>query len=149
MSADTLISRLRSVKQTGAGRWMASCPAHEDRRPSLNVAEKSDGRVLLHCFGGCGAADVLVAVGLDWNAVMPERINTLSRESEHRGRKRYRSEPRPFNAHDVLACLGTETRIAYIVLHDVIKGIAPSDKDLLRFDLAVQRILAAESLING
>lgn len=32
--------------------WMAKCPAHEDRSPSLSIRE-GDGKVLLHCFAGC------------------------------------------------------------------------------------------------
>lgn len=49
-------------------RVMAACPAHEDRVPSLSItyAPGEDGRVLLHCHGGCGPAAVLAALGLRW-----------------------------------------------------------------------------------
>jgi len=43
---------------------MACCPAHEDRSPSLSIRENDDGRVLIYCFAGCGAGDVLDAIGL-------------------------------------------------------------------------------------
>ena len=52
MSADALLSRLDGVKKTGHGQWIARCPAHEDRSPSLSIAEKDD-RVLVHCHAGC------------------------------------------------------------------------------------------------
>jgi hypothetical protein len=52
----------RLVERLG-GRWFGSaglcrCPAHDDRRPSLSVRT---GRtcLLLHCFAGCSAADIL------------------------------------------------------------------------------------------
>ena len=38
--------------------WMAKCPAHDDRNPSLSIAEV-DGKVLLHCHAGCTQRDVL------------------------------------------------------------------------------------------
>ncbi|HEU4968383.1 MAG TPA: hypothetical protein VFT73_05505, partial [Sphingomonas sp.] len=45
------------------GRWTANggmcrCPAHDDRTPSLSLAPGENGRVLVHCFGGCAPADV-------------------------------------------------------------------------------------------
>jgi hypothetical protein len=40
-----LLDRLQGVKRTGPSRWIARCPAHEDRRPSLAVRELDDGRL--------------------------------------------------------------------------------------------------------
>jgi len=62
-AADTLLARLERVRTTGPDSWVASCPAHEDRRPSLSVRQVDD-RVLVHCWAGCGALDVVAAVGL-------------------------------------------------------------------------------------
>jgi hypothetical protein len=64
-SPSSLLERLAGVKQTGAGRWMAKCPAHEDGSPSLSIRETGDGRMLLHCFGGCETCDVLTTLGLE------------------------------------------------------------------------------------
>jgi hypothetical protein len=61
-----ILDRLQGAKQTGAGRWIARCPAHEDRSPSLSIRETDDGRVLVHDFGGCESGDVLAAVGLSF-----------------------------------------------------------------------------------
>ena len=73
MSADIFLSRLDRVRSTGHDRWIARCPAHDDGRASLSVRELDDGRVLAHCFAGCGAADVLAAVGLDFDVLYPKR----------------------------------------------------------------------------
>lgn len=62
--AARLLSRLEGVKQVGAEKWAARCPSHEDRSPSLSIRETNDGRLLIHCFGGCGAVEVLGAIGL-------------------------------------------------------------------------------------
>ena len=71
MSADELVNRLDHVRQVGPGKWISRCPAHDDRSPSLSIRELEDGRTLVHCFGGCGAIDVLDAVGLDYSALFP------------------------------------------------------------------------------
>jgi len=62
---DFLLVRLEEVKRVGPSSWMARCPAHDDRNPSLSVSVK-EGKLLLHCFAGCPAEAVLSAVGLSW-----------------------------------------------------------------------------------
>jgi len=41
--------------------WLTHCPAHDDERPSLSVAD-GDGRVLVHCFAGCPQDAVIDAL---------------------------------------------------------------------------------------
>jgi DNA primase len=74
MGAETLIERLDHCKQTGDRKWMARCPSHLDNSPSLSIREGQDGRVLVHCFAGCGALDVISAVGLEWSDLFPEDL---------------------------------------------------------------------------
>ena len=46
-----------------AGRtWMARCPAHDDRQPSLAIREGRDGKVLLRCHAGCSQWAVIGAL---------------------------------------------------------------------------------------
>jgi hypothetical protein len=61
---DELLDRLDKVRSTGKDKWVACCPVHGDRNPSMRVSEK-DGRVLCHCFA-CGAngLDVVKALAL-------------------------------------------------------------------------------------
>lgn len=59
-----LLDKLERVRSTGRDKWVACCPVHGDKNPSMSVAEK-DGRVLCHCFS-CGAngLEVVQALGL-------------------------------------------------------------------------------------
>ena len=76
MDIDLLLSRLEKVKQNGTDKYMACCPAHDDKTPSLAIRQAND-RVLINCFAGCGANEVLEAVGLDYNTLYPEDQNTM------------------------------------------------------------------------
>jgi hypothetical protein len=69
---EELLTRLVSVRAAGPGRWMASCPAHQDRRASLSVALGTEGRVLLYCFAACRTDEVLRALDLSWSALFPD-----------------------------------------------------------------------------
>ncbi len=67
-----LINRLEKVRETGRDRYIAKCPAHDDGDPSLSIRQLPDSRILLRCFAGCGAVDVLNALGLNWQSLMPD-----------------------------------------------------------------------------
>jgi hypothetical protein len=50
-------------KQRPDGSWMALCPAHDDRNPSLTVrAGADDGAAVPHCFAGCAVAAIFAAL---------------------------------------------------------------------------------------
>src|SRR5262249_26871858 len=102
MTAAALLERLRGVRRTRLGQWIARCPAHDDRRPSLSIGERDDGRVLLHCFAGCAVGDVLRTIGLDYSALFPDRAI-----ADH-----IPPERRPIPAMDVLRCVAFEALIA-------------------------------------
>ncbi|MCX6620619.1 MAG: CHC2 zinc finger domain-containing protein [Acidobacteria bacterium] len=59
MNANDIAKSLRA-RPSGKG-WMACCPAHEDRNPSLHICEH-EGKVLVKCFAGCDQADVVAAL---------------------------------------------------------------------------------------
>ena len=130
MSAAALIARLDGLRRTGAGRWLARCPAHDDRRPSLSVAELDDGRVLLHCFGGCAIENVLDAVGLTFSDLFPPRA-VAGRMSGLR---------RPFPAADVLRAVAYEALVVYLYARTLDEGKRLSGTDCERLRLAVSRL---------
>ncbi len=131
MATQDLLDRLHKVRSSGAGNWVACCPAHEDRSPSLTIKETDDGRVLVHCFAGCSVEQVLTAVGLDFDALFPDKALTLTSLKPHRVR---------FSAHDVLASVSTELSICSIVINDILRGDSLSAEDLKRFKLAAARV---------
>jgi hypothetical protein len=139
MSADALISRLAGVRAVGPRRWIARCPAHEDRHPSLAVRELEDGRVLIHDFGGCGVTDVLSAIGLGLSDLYPDRAL-----GDHLPRER-----RPFDAAAVLSCVGFEVEIASVAADNLANGITLSDIDRDRLRVAAVRLRNAEELAHG
>ena len=68
---ENLLSRLSGVKG-GNGKWIAQCPAHTDRSPSLGI--KADGdKILINCLSGCGAGDVLDSIGMTFSDLFPDR----------------------------------------------------------------------------
>ena len=89
MSADTLLSHLDNVRQTGPDSWMACCPAHDDRSASLSIRQ-TDDKTLIHCFAGCTVHEVVGAVGLDIADLFPPR------------QQHGKPERRPFPAMDAL-----------------------------------------------
>lgn len=58
--------------------WIALCPAHDDRNPSLSLNETEDGRILVKCHAGCEQAVVIAA--LKARGLWPERPRKPSRQ---------------------------------------------------------------------
>lgn len=100
MSIEEILSRLSKARKTGNGQWMACCPAHNDKSPSLGVKETPDGRVLIHCFGGCDVESVLDAIGLTFDDLYPEK--SIGNHA---------SIKRPFPTTDILRMIAKEALI--------------------------------------
>jgi hypothetical protein len=61
------------VKEIERGRGTSTCPNHDDRHPSLSIAEGDDGRVLIHCHTGCDPSEIVQALGLQLRDLFPQR----------------------------------------------------------------------------
>jgi putative DNA primase/helicase len=55
------LSRVLGGRRSGRS-WVARCPAHDDRQPSLSIADGADGRLLLRCFAGCSWSAIQAAL---------------------------------------------------------------------------------------
>lgn len=44
--------------------FMAQCPSHDDRSPSLHITEGDGGTALIHCVAGCRSARIVQDLGL-------------------------------------------------------------------------------------
>jgi hypothetical protein len=138
MSAAILLDRLEGVRKTGPDRWIARCPAHEDRRASLSVRETGDGRTLLHCFALCRPDEVLGAIGMDWSALFPV---------DWAGRTFKKAPGIP--ARDVLEALELESLVVSVIATDMLEKREIRQEDFERLKLASSRISAARSAAHG
>ena len=137
---DKLISSLDGLRQTGPRRWLAKCPAHDDRSPSLSIAERDDGAALIHCHGGCSVHEVVAALGLQLHDLFPP----TDRDRDNRPRQRA-SIP----ARDILETLATESLIVLHAAADTARGTALSESDTARLWQAVNRFSNAYELATG
>lgn len=129
MSAELLISKLDKVKQTGPGRWVACCPAREDKHPSMTIRELDDGRILIHDFGGSTVNEILDAIGMDISDLFPPR-QTYGKP-----------ERRPFPASDVLRAIAFESLVVASTGVNMLAGnFTGNDRE--RLILATERIQA-------
>jgi len=131
------LSGIRQSQETG--QWLARCPAHDDREPSLSVGETSDKAVLLHCFAGCTVHDITAVLGLNMADLFPPRD---SRPGEPR------RPPRLLTAGQALELLRQEAMLTMVAASNLSRGITLTDQDRARLLTAVGRIeyLCVESL---
>ncbi len=118
-TADKLLGRLDGVRETGPGRWMARCPVHKDRRPSLSVRQVDD-RVLIHDFAGCPASDILVAVGLTLADLFDQPLDT------HRPGLR---RP-PVDWRGLCFMLQRSATVLWLFTGDIVAGRKPDPEDV-------------------
>lgn len=115
--------------------WMARCPAHDDRNPSLSISEGLDHMVLLYCHAGCDQRDVIAALserGL-WDAT-GKRHGGIARKH----RKNFGSEPdsdAKARTEAALAIWRASQDIAGSLAETYLRsrGLAPSPLSSLRF----------------
>jgi len=138
------LNKLEKVRGS-KGRWTACCPAHVDRSPSLAITETDDGRILLKCFAGCSAQQVVEAVGMDLTDLFPSDNNINYLKANNQGNKPVR---RPFYATDLLKIIQFEALLTSIAAFDLSQGREVSTEDRKRLKTALSRINEAVSYIN-
>jgi hypothetical protein len=96
----------------------------------LALRELDDGRVLVHCFAGCAAEDVLAAMGLTFEAVFPERAMDFGVTGQRR----------PWLPADVFEIARREITIAAVIASDMRLNRAISAADYERLFIAAARL---------
>jgi len=128
---ENILQRLTKVSSGAEGQWMACCPAHEDKTPSLAVREAPDGAVLLRCFGGCTVHAVVAALGLNMAELFPPR------EPRHGAPKRL---ARTLTAYQALELLDNEAVFVAVAAGNLRRGLKLNDADYARLLKSVGRI---------
>ena len=128
---EQLINNLEKVQKRGKN-YMACCPAHDDKSPSLAISELDDGRVLIKCFAGCDPLSIVAAVGLTLGDLFPDQ--GVGQQYRHFQSLAKLTEKKPDDK------IEHEKTILQIAKSDRANGKRLSQLDLKREQLAYMRV---------
>jgi hypothetical protein len=132
-----LTDRLQGARQTSESRWIARCPAHTDKSPSLAIQTREDGRILLHCFAGCETAAVLQAAGLTFSDLFPAPLSHWLPPLKT-----------TLSARELWELTAHEADVVYILLEQIPPGVF-TEIGMDRLRLACERIGDARRYVGG
>ena len=88
-----ILPRLENVTPRGS-RYLATCPAHADRSPSLQITE-GDTALLVKCWAGCSLLEICGSLGIDQRDLFydagnpdPAQRRDAARQREERRKQR-------------------------------------------------------------
>ncbi len=70
LNISAVLEQLEGVRKSTNG-YMACCPAHDDRNPSLSIREGDNDGILVHCFAGCLEEEICRAINISKADLMP------------------------------------------------------------------------------
>lgn len=147
MTAAAVAARCDRARRGGDG-WLARCPAHEDRTPSLAVSDGRDGRVLIRCWAGCATRDVLAALGLTWREVCGESRPLSGAEMQahrrHQRAQRQRQDRLAVQSRSLAARI-RRLGMLEIAAVDRVRDIQAGAPERLRGELIFAAQMAAEA----
>lgn len=112
MPIETFLNRLHKVKSKGKNKWVALCPCHSEKTPSLAITD-DNGVVLMHCFGcGASAPAVAEALGVDIMEIFPDSGNVAYEKQDRK----------LFSINQVAEALTMESTVLYLISKRMLKG---------------------------
>jgi len=136
MDINQILDRLKKLRGTGANKWVACCPAHDDQTSSLAITLSESGdKLLLKCWAGCGISAIVAALHLELRDLFansqssPDRVTQISRRQ-------------------LFDALETELLILALLARKRAQGEEVDDTDSARESIAWQRIDAARSVTS-
>jgi hypothetical protein len=99
---ETVLARLKGVRTSLHG-WVACCPAHIDREPSLSIGLGDEGQVLLNCFAGCSLDSIVEAMGI----TLAELFPVAASESGSRPEQTQHNVSPSLISHRTNCCIGS------------------------------------------
>ena len=127
--AEKALPRLERLTETGSGRGIARCPAHDDKSPSLSWRICDDETLLLHCWAGCDAHSIVDAIGLTLRDLFP---------GSHIDRRRLNDQR--IDHRQACCVLRLEAMIIVLGADQIARGIVMAPDDLIRMQVAARRI---------
>jgi hypothetical protein len=129
MNKMELLSLFEKVTKTGKdNQFQVICPAHADKTASLAIKINSDGRVLLHCFAGCGIENICGSLGISIDDLLPEKIDVL------------KPMGKIYNPYAVLKSLRDEVLLVLIAANELADGKELNEHDRERLLVSVNRL---------
>ena len=125
-----LLEKLQGVRSNSHGKWLARCPAHDDKSPSLSIKLTDDGKILIHCFAGCHVTKIVESLGLTLADLMPNNWQPLYEKNS--------KSPKPpkFSRYELFDLLAFESLILSIGIRQLLDGKKLDQDDLKRIDRA-------------
>jgi hypothetical protein len=136
MNINDFLSYFEKSYRSGKDEYQCLCPAHNDKTASLSIKNLPDERILIHCFAGCAANDILGAVGLTFDDIVPKRLGDFKPVSK------------PFNPYAVLKAISNETLLVALAGLEVSNGKTLPQEDKDRLMIAVNRLREAYQICH-
>ena len=136
MNINDFLSYFEKSYRSGKDEYQCLCPAHQDKTASLSIKNLPDERILIHCFAGCAANDILEAVGLTFDDIVPKRLGDFKPVSK------------PFNPYAVLKSISNETLLVALAGLEVANGKTLPQEDKDRLMIAVNRLREAYQICH-
>lgn len=70
LEADDVASLLEGARRSSGG-WVARCPTHADKSPSLSVHNGKKGTII-HCHAACRTVDICAELGIKMAQLFPD-----------------------------------------------------------------------------
>ncbi|MCG7868385.1 MAG: hypothetical protein JAY74_18720 [Candidatus Thiodiazotropha taylori] len=130
---ENILNRLEKVREMGKpGQWMARCPAHDDKTPSLSISLSGDS-IGIYCHGGCSTEDVLDSIGLTFTDLYGKEDAHRQASHANKGEKA-RKHLNPFDI---------DLMVLKLAEADLEAGRTLSIEDQARVALAKERLRGA------
>jgi CHC2 zinc finger len=136
---ENLLSKLEKVRSKGRGKWVACCPAHADKSPSLAITEIQDGTILIHCFGKCSITEITDAIGLSVADLFPKSDDV---SVNGRGLKR------PFSTSQILPAFERELLVGVQFLGAIGRGATIPEIEKKRAAQCAERLAKLAGLLS-
>lgn len=143
IAIEAILDRLCVAKRSGAG-WRARCPSCGGSGQKLSVAEGDGGRILIHCFGGCGPLLILQSLGLNVGDLFPERLTDDTPDA----RRKLRRAIREAQWGAALDVLDVEGGVILIAGRQIATGTPLCRDDSARLTKAVRSVASARNVLR-
>lgn len=123
---DCLLAKLDCVRAVGNNKWIARCPGHTDKNPSLSI-RLGDSGILIRDFAGCDLSAILLSIGLRMCDLFPDRPRPYGAKVK---------APK-FSRYELFDTLIFESNILFLALCDIKNGAELTEADWRRVNKAM------------